>query len=80
MQTSFRITPAELTTEWLENLKQLFTSQQEVEITIKDVSSTKGYPSISFEEACQKVSNASKEYDNGITLLNPEDVLKQVIS
>jgi len=80
MQTSFRITPAELTTEWLENLKQLFASKNEVEITIKDVSVDKGHPSISFEEACQKVSNASQAYDNGVTLLNPEDVLKQIVS
>jgi len=78
MQTSFRITPAELTVQWLENLKSLISSKEEIEITIKDFTDN-GYPSISFEEACKKVSTASKEYVTSQTLFSPQEVLQQVI-
>ena len=78
METTIRISPKELTPEWLKKIKALFENENELQITIKPMKNNESLVYESREEYVTRVGRAIENLESGKDLvsLSPSDFEK----
>lgn len=78
METTIRITPKELTPEWLIKIKALFENENELQITIKPMKSKVFVLNESGEQYITRINNAIDNIESGkdVISLSPSDFEK----
>jgi septation ring formation regulator EzrA len=77
METTIRISPNELTPEWLKKIKALFENENELQITIKPLKQ-KFLVNENQEEYVTRVNNAIEKLESGTDVISllPSDLDK----
>lgn len=78
METTIRISPKELTPEWLKKIKALFENENELQITIKPMKNQLSVVQEDREEYVTRINNAIENIESGkdIISISPSDFEK----